>query len=82
MDTRMQQESMMFRTNRVRVYVTRDMSYNLEKMMKVTKQVLGKLGCDGCHSGRMLDFIMLEDFVVNPKTMNVEEVIGPNQFGG
>lgn len=67
---------------RVRIYVTRDVSFNLDKMAKITKQVLGKLGCDGCHSGRILDFIEIQDFVVNPKTLDVQEVIGPNQFGG
>lgn len=69
------------RVERVQVFVTRDVLFNLEKMTKVTKQVLGKLGCDNCHSGRRLDFIEIQDFVVNPKTLDVQEVVGRNQFG-
>ena len=66
---------------RVQVYVTRDVLNNFDKITKVTKQVLGKLGCDNCHSGRRIDFIEIQQFVANPKTLDVQEVIGPNQFG-
>jgi len=52
---------------RVKVYVTRDIAFNLDKMNQVTKKVLDRLGCEGCHSGRMIDFHIIEDFVVNPK---------------
>jgi hypothetical protein len=58
----------------VRIYVSRDISYNLEKMNRITAQVLGRLGCGGCHSGRILHFVALEDFIVNPKTLDVHEV--------
>ena len=61
---------------RVRVFVPREVSYDLAKMHKVTAAVLGKLGCGGCHSGRILDFVTLEDFVVDAKTLNVTEVVG------
>ena len=36
--------------HRVQIYVTRDVSYNIDKMFQITRTVLGKLGCDGCHS--------------------------------
>jgi hypothetical protein len=36
---------------RVNIYVTREVAYNLDKMFQITKTVLGKLGCEGCHSG-------------------------------
>jgi hypothetical protein len=62
----------------VRIYVSRDIDYNLEKLNRITAQVLGKLGCGGCHSGYLLHFIALTDFVVNPKTLDVEEA----GFGG
>jgi len=38
--------------------------------------VLEKLGCGGCHSGRVLDFLELEQFVVNPETLEVTELAG------
>jgi hypothetical protein len=45
-------------------------------MTVITEKVLGRLGCGGCHSGRILNFHTLEDFVVNPKTLEVEEFAG------
>jgi hypothetical protein len=66
--------------NPVRIYVSRDVAYNLDKLMTVTKNVLGKLGCDECHSGRILDFVILEDFMVNPKSLEVTEVDIGRQF--
>ena len=61
---------------RVNVYVTRDVAFNLDKMNQVTKTVLGRLGCDQCHSGRLIDFHIIEDFVVNPKTLELQDVPG------
>jgi len=62
---------------RVRVFVQHDVAYSLEKMNRVTASVLGKLGCGGCHSGRILEFVALRDFVVNPKSLDVHEIAGP-----
>ena len=39
-----------------------------------TADVLGKLGCPGCHSGRVLDFVTLDEFVVDPATLDVSSV--------
>lgn len=66
--------------NRVTVHVTKDVAYSLEKMTKITASVLAKLGCGGCHSGRILDFHVIEEFVVNPKTLEVRESVGGVQF--
>jgi hypothetical protein len=60
----------------VRVYVTREIAYDLHKMNRVTANVLNKLGCGGCHSGRFLDFKIIEDYVINPATLEAEEVVG------
>jgi hypothetical protein len=38
--------------------------------------VLGKLGCGGCHSGRILEFLDMREFMVNPKTLDVEGRMG------
>ena len=64
----------------VRVYVNGDVFYNLEKMQKITAEVLGRLGCGGCHSGHVLDFLHLQEFVVNPQTLEVEEILGGKRF--
>lgn len=45
-------------------------------MQVVTSNILKRLGCEGCHSGRIIYFKNLEDFVVNPKTLEVQEVAG------
>jgi hypothetical protein len=60
----------------VNVFVSRDVAFNLDKMNQVTKTVLGRLGCDGCHSGRQIAYHIIEDFVVNPKTLDVSELPG------
>ncbi len=65
---------------RVRIYVTHEVAYDLKKMNAITATVLGKLGCTGCHSGRFLDFVTLQDFVVDPETLAVQEVAGPVAF--
>jgi hypothetical protein len=60
----------------VSVYVPTKVLYDLDAMQKITASVLGKLGCDGCHSGRILNFLELEHFVVDPKTLEVNEISG------
>ncbi|HXI86131.1 MAG TPA: hypothetical protein VNH64_01630 [Parvularculaceae bacterium] len=63
--------------NRVSVYVPREITYDLEKMQAVTKNILGQLGCPACHSGHIFDFITRESFVVNQKSLAVNKVLGP-----
>lgn len=67
-------------SGRVSVYVPRDVAFDFVKMTDVMKRVLGKLGCDGCHSGRLIDIQILEDFVVNPKTLQPEEILPGQQL--
>jgi len=59
----------------VNIFVPREVAFDLQKMNRVTAQVLGRLGCGQCHSGRILHFHTLEDFVVNAKTLEVEELM-------
>lgn len=59
--------------SRISVHVPTSALYNLDAMQKITAQVLSKLGCGGCHSGRILDFKELSRFVVNPATLEVNE---------
>lgn len=51
----------------------------LDQSNKILANTLGKLGCPGCYSGFDIRFINLRDFVVNPKTFDVQEFGG--QFG-
>lgn len=59
----------------VNIFVSREVAFDLDKMRKITEKVLGRLGCGSCHSGRILNFHTLEDFVVNAKTLDIEEVV-------
>ncbi len=61
----------------IRVLIPAEVSFDLEKMKKVTAAVLGRLGCGGCHSGYDISFIHEREFVVNAKTLAVEARIGP-----
>lgn len=61
---------------RVTIQVPTKALYDLDSMQKITAQVLGKLGCGKCHSGRILDFQALSQFVVNPETLEVNELLG------
>ncbi len=58
----------------VRINITSEVAYDLEKMQKITAEVLSRIGCGGCHSGRILDFVHLDNFVVNPETLEVRNV--------
>jgi hypothetical protein len=64
---------------RVRVFVSHDTTFDLKKMQQITANVLARVGCRGCHSGRAIDFVTLQDFVVNPDTLDVHEA-GPQGF--
>jgi hypothetical protein len=67
--------------DRVRVHVPQAALYDLAKMNKITANVLGRLGCGGCHSGRILDYVALDEFVVNPVTLEPHEVLAGRQVG-
>lgn len=80
MKVELPQDPIPYRTDHVRIYITPDVDSDLKKLEEITRKVLGKLGCDGCHSGRILDFIRMQDFVVNPKTLEIQEVFGPGHL--
>jgi len=56
----------------VRIVVPREVAFNLERMQKVTANLLGRLGCSQCHSGFDIRFLQELDFVVNSKTLEVQ----------
>ena len=56
---------------RVYIGVPRGADNDLKKIFKITENVLGKLGCGGCHSG--FDLRWVNDPIFNEKG---------EQFGG
>ena len=57
----------------VRVHVPPEVTYDIEAMQRITRDVLERLGCGGCHSGRAIEFVNLSEFVVNAN-LEVEAV--------
>jgi hypothetical protein len=51
----------------VRVSVSADLHNDFEAMHRVTRSVLGKLGCEGCHSGFDIRYDVLRDFIADEK---------------
>lgn len=60
----------------VTVYVPPEALFDIKAMTKITQATLGKLGCPGCHSGRDIRFVELNQFIVNPKTFEVSALAG------
>jgi hypothetical protein len=60
----------------VTIRISGDVANDLAKMQKVTANVLNVLGCPHCHSGNLLNFQEIYEFVVNPKTLEVHELGG------
>ncbi|MBD7923529.1 hypothetical protein JR064_21375 [Xanthomonas sp. CFBP 8703] len=50
----------------VTVAVPVEVGNDIEKMHKITREILGRLGCAACHSGFDLRFVIERDFRVNP----------------
>lgn len=51
----------------VRVSIPAGLAHDFDAMQRVTKQVLGQLGCEGCHSGFDIRFEVLRDFIADEK---------------
>jgi hypothetical protein len=56
----------------VQVSVSPEIAFDAKKMQKVTANLLGRLGCPGCHSGFDIRYRQMLDFVVNPKSLDLE----------
>ncbi len=65
-------ERQAFTGRTVQVAVSPEIAFDAKKMQKVTATLLGRLGCPGCHSGFDIRYRQLLDFVVNPKTLELE----------
>jgi len=51
----------------VHVTIPASLFHNLEAMQRVTKQVLGQLGCEACHSGFDIRYDVVRQFVVDER---------------
>jgi hypothetical protein len=60
----------------VRINVTPDIAFDIDKTERIRRSVLEQLGCPGCTSGHVLDFHVLDEFVVHPENLNVTPVVG------
>lgn len=59
----------------VRVFVSGSVDYDLEKIQRVTANLMRILGCEGCHSGYDIRIIRALDFTVHPETLEVNEIL-------
>jgi hypothetical protein len=56
----------------VTVTVSHDVGNDLNKIMKIQKDLLGRLGHAGCYSGFDILFQLESDFTVNSKTLELQ----------
>lgn len=65
----------------VYVRIPASAAYDLEKMNRITKGILGKLGCPGCHSGFDIRYLLEREFIVNEK-LEIREAfdVQPERF--
>lgn len=61
-------------SNVVTVRIPASVAYNFDQITKVTQNILGKLGCGGCHSGRDIRLV-IEDYYRVDEKLNVYPVI-------
>ena len=59
----------------IHVTVPATVAYDFDKITKVTKTILGKLGCAPCHSGFDIRF-HLEDIFAADEKLNVTNGVG------
>ena len=60
----------------VRVRLSADVAYNLDKLQRTTARLAELLGCKPCLSGARCYFEMIEDYVTNPQGELVPDVPG------
>jgi hypothetical protein len=63
----------------VRVTVPAKAFYSLEHMRTITEQILARLGCPGCHSGRDIRFHLEEEFTAVEDAKGGIRVLGAGE---
>ncbi len=51
--------------NIVNVRIPASAAYDFDKMTKINKSVLKQLGCEACHSGHDIRYVVEQNFVVD-----------------
>jgi hypothetical protein len=59
--------------NRVRITLPVAAAANMDKFLKVIRNLGDALGCPNCFSGADCTFSLIRDYVVDPATLNVKE---------
>ena len=58
-------------------------AYDFDVMQKVTRELVGRLGCENCHSGYDFRFELISRYSVDPQDFQLREEIGGGfGFGG
>lgn len=60
-------------SNVIHVTVPSSVANNFDKMAHVTKSVLAKLGCEGCHSGKQIIFHEEDNYFVD-ESLNIRPI--------
>jgi hypothetical protein len=58
----------------VRVVLPVSVAYDLEKLQKALANIARAGGHTGCTSGRDLTFLHVRDWVINPQTLQPQEI--------
>jgi hypothetical protein len=56
------------------VHIPAEVSFDLAKFNKVIANLGERLGCPNCISGANCNFSIINEFVVNPASLRVDEV--------
>ena len=51
----------------VRISVPSSIAFDFDKITKIKKDILGRLGCGGCHSSFDIRLLMHDDYIVDEK---------------
>jgi hypothetical protein len=65
----------------VTVHVPVEILSNLDAYQKVEASILGRLGCEGCNSGILVNWRHFEEWFVTPD-LDVQPVIPQQRFRG
>lgn len=60
----------------VTVTIPHDIGFDLKKIQKIQEDLVARLGHQGCYSGFDILFRLESDFIVNPKSQQIEAIGG------
>ena len=57
----------------VHIDIPPEVAFDIDRMAEITRTIMGRLGCDGCHSGFDLRFNVARRWVFDAKLNDVVE---------